>query len=239
MTQLLISVKNIEEALIALEANVDIVDLKDPNSGALGALDLETTSEIVRQVYGHSLISATVGELHASVDELVTDVQSRVNSGVDIVKIAVSGLFYKADFYDAIIQLSKAGVKIVVVFFADEDEEIDLNLLPTLKKSGVYGAMLDTKNKQKNLLQVQDQQALKLFTQLSHQYQLKSGLAGSLQPQHIDLLVEINPTYIGFRGGVCDNSQRNTSLNRAKVDEVANMLRNGNKNRTEARLILT
>jgi uncharacterized protein (UPF0264 family) len=122
------------------------------------------------------------------------------------------------------------------VFFADE--EIDLNLLPTLKSSGVYGAMLDTKNKRKNLLQLQDQQALKLFTQLSHQYQLKSGLAGSLQPQHIDLLAQINPTYIGFRGGVCDNSQRKTSLNRAKVHEVANMLRNGNKNRTEARLIL-
>jgi uncharacterized protein (UPF0264 family) len=236
MTQLLISVKNIEEALIALEANVDIVDLKDPNLGALGALDLETTCEIVRQVYGHSLISATVGELHASVDELVGDIQLRVNAGVNIVKIAVSGLFYKAEFYDAIIQFSKAGVKIVVVFFADE--EIDLNLLPTLKSSGVYGAMLDTKNKQKNLLQLQDQQALKLFTQLSHQYQLKSGLAGSLEPQHIDLLAQINPTYIGFRGGVCDNSQRNTSLNRAKVDEVANMLRNGNKNRTEARLIL-
>jgi uncharacterized protein (UPF0264 family) len=236
MTQLLISVKNTEEALIALEANVDIVDLKDPNLGALGALDLETTCEIVRQVYGHSLISATVGELHASVDELAADVQLRVNAGVDIVKIAVSGLFYKADFYDTIIQFSKAGVKIVVVFFADE--EIDLNLLPTLKSSGVYGAMLDTKNKQKNLLQLQDQQALKLFTQLSHQYQLKSGLAGSLQPQHIDLLAQINPTYIGFRGGVCDNSQRKTSLNRAKVHEVANMLRNGNKNRTEARLIL-
>jgi uncharacterized protein (UPF0264 family) len=236
MMQLLISVKNIEEALIALEANVDIVDLKDPNLGALGALDLETTCEIVRQVYGHSLISATVGELHASVDELVADIQLRVNAGVNIVKIAVSGLFYKADFYDAIIQFSKAGVKIVVVFFADE--EIDLNILPTLKNSGVYGAMLDTKNKQKNLLQVQDQQVLKLFTQLSHQYQLKSGLAGSLQPQHIDLIAQINPTYIGFRGGVCDNSQRKTSLNRARVDEVVNMLRNGNKNRTEARLIL-
>jgi uncharacterized protein (UPF0264 family) len=190
MMQLLISVKNIEEALIALEANVDIVDLKDPNLGALGALDLETTCEIVRQVYGHSLISATVGEQHASVDELVADVQLRVNAGVDIVKIAVSGLFYKADFYDAIIKFSKAGVKIVVVFFADE--EIDLNLLPTLKNSGVYGAMLDTKNKQKNLLQVQGQQMLKLFIQLSQQCQLKSGLAGSLQPQHIDLLAQIH-----------------------------------------------
>jgi uncharacterized protein (UPF0264 family) len=236
MTQLLISVKNIEEALIALEAKVDIIDLKDPNLGALGALDLLTTGEIVRQVYGHSLISATVGELHASIDELVADIQLRANAGVDIIKITLSSLFYETNFYDALIQLTKGGVKIVVVFFADED--IDLNLLLALKNSGVYGAMLDTKNKQKNLLQVQHQQALKSFTQLCHQYHLKSGLAGSLQPQHIDLLVEINPTYIGFRGGVCDNSLRNTALNQAKVHQVINVLRNGNKNLMKARLNL-
>lgn len=234
MTQLLISVQNIEEAMIALAANVDIIDLKDPNIGALGALDLDLTGEIVRQVSGRSLISATVGELHASLDALVADIKLRANAGVDIVKVAVPGLFYQANFYDAVTQLTKAGVKIVVVFFADK--EVDLNLLPALKKAGVYGAMLDTKNKHKNLLQAQHQQALHLFIQQCHQYQLKSGLAGSLQPQHIDQLAEINPTYIGFRGGVCDNSQRKSALSQAKVHEVISMLRNGNRNHIKARL---
>lgn len=236
MTQLLISVKNIEEAMIALEANVDIIDLKDPNQGALGALDLDSTREIVRKVYGHSLISATVGELHTSIDELVADIQLRANAGVDIVKIAVSNLFYQTNFYDAMTNLSKASIKIVAVFFADED--IDLNLLPALKNAGFYGAMLDTRNKHKNLLQVQHQQALHLFTQQCHQYQLKSGLAGSLQAQHIDLLIEINATYIGFRGGVCESSQRNFALKLAKVHEVINMLRRCNTNRIKARSIV-
>jgi dihydroneopterin aldolase len=236
MTQLLISVKNIEEAMIAVLAGVDIIDLKDPNLGALGALDLDSTREIVRKIYGRALISATVGEQHTSIDELVADIQLRADAGVDIVKIAVSDLFYQAYFYDAVARLTRAGVKIVVVFFADE--EINLNLLPALKNAGVYGAMLDTKNKHKNLLQVQPQQALVLFTQLCHQYQLKSGLAGSLQPQHIDHLTEINSTYIGFRGGVCDNSLRKSALNQIKVRELISMLRNGNKNRIETQLIL-
>lgn len=236
MTQLLISVKNIEEAKVALEASVDIIDLKDPNLGALGALDLVSTRKIVRLVYGQSLISATVGELHTNIDELVADIQLRANAGVDIVKVAVSAFFYQANFYDVITQLTKAGVKIVVVFFADE--EINLNLLPALKNAGIYGAMLDTKNKHKNLLQVQHQQALHFFTQQCHQYQLKSGLAGSLQPQHIDQLVETNPIYIGFRGGVCDSSQRKSALSQAKVHEVIGMLRNGNRNSTKAQLIL-
>jgi (5-formylfuran-3-yl)methyl phosphate synthase len=235
MTQLLISVKNIEEAKVALEANVDIIDLKEPNMGALGALDLNSTVEIVKQVNGHSQVSATVGELHASIDELVADIQLRKNAGVDIVKIAISSFFYQAKFYDALIRLTKAGIKVVVVFFADD--KLDLELLPVLKNAGVYGAMLDTKNKYKNLLQVQDQQALHLFTLQCHQNQLKSGLAGSLQPQHIDMVVELNPTYIGFRGGVCDNSQRNFALSHDKVLQVVDMLRNGNINRTKAPLI--
>lgn len=51
MTQLLISVKNVEEALIALNCGVDIIDLKDPNIGALGALNLDTSQQILQKVH--------------------------------------------------------------------------------------------------------------------------------------------------------------------------------------------
>lgn len=236
VTQLLISVKNAEEALLALDADVDIIDLKDPNIGALGVLDLEVTKQIVRLVNGGKLISATVGEQHNCVDELVADIQLRADAGVDVIKIAVSELFEAVNFFDEISKLSNAGIKIIAVFFADEI--IDLAVLPALKNAGFYGAMLDTKNKQNNLLQVQQPHNLRLFTQQCHNYQLKSGLAGSLQSQHIDLLLKINPTYIGFRGGVCENCCRETALNLSKVEQVVNMLRNGNKNNTKAQLIL-
>ena len=237
MTQLLVSVKNSEEAMLALAAGVDIIDLKDPSVGALGALDSAITKEIMCLVSGQkqllaTQVSATVGEHHLSVNALMADIQTRVDAGVDIIKIAVSDLFQAADFCDEISIFTKLDVKIVAVFFADE--EINLNLLPTLKNAGFYGAMLDTKKKQYDLLQVQQQDNLRLFTQWCHNYQLKSGLAGSLQPQYVDFLMEINPTYIGFRGGICENSCRQSALNPSKVDEVVNMLRKGNKNRTNA-----
>ncbi len=236
MTQLLISVKNVQEASIALAAGVDIIDLKDPNVGALGALDLEVTKQIVRLVNGGKLVSATVGELHTSVDELVHDIQTRADVGVNIIKIAVSSLFQAPDFYEKLFILTKSGLKIVAVFFADELP--DFTILPVLKQVGFYGAMMDTKNKQQDLLQVQNQQSLHLFTQQCHHYQLTSGLAGSLQPQHIDLLLNVNATFIGFRGGVCDNSQRKSALNDTKLNEVQNVLRNGNRKGTKVSLIL-
>jgi uncharacterized protein (UPF0264 family) len=236
MTQLLISVKNLEEAKLAFAAGVDIIDLKNPNEGALGALDFTVTREIVQQLNGQAVVSATVGDLHASIEALVADIQLRTDVGIDIVKIAVSELFMQDRFFEEITRLTKKGIKLVAVFFADD--AIDLDILPKFSNAGFYGVMLDTRDKHKNLLQVQSLQALDLFTQQCQLSQLKSGLAGSLQPQHIDLLNELNPTYLGFRGGVCENAQRKSNLNDSKMRQIIKMLRDDNKNSEKARLIL-
>ena len=241
MTQLLVSVKDIEEATLVLASSVDIIDLKDPNMGALGALDLNISIEIIRLVKGSKLVSATVGEHHESLQALVLAIKQRAAIGVDVIKIAISDLFYHADFIDEMLRLSQSIIKIVAVFFADG--ATDLNLLPKLRQAGFYGAMLDTQHKlgtqhkQHDLLSLQSKQALQLFTLSCQQHQLTCGLAGSLKPQYVDALLEINPTYIGFRGGVCDNLDRKSALNQDKLAQVVNMLRNGNKNNINPQLI--
>ena len=47
MTLFLASVRDAAEAETALLANADIIDLKDPAQGALGAVDPETTRRVV------------------------------------------------------------------------------------------------------------------------------------------------------------------------------------------------
>ena len=227
MTQLLISVKNSMEALLALEAGADIIDLKDPNVGALGALNIDETQDIVQAMKGNGLISATVGEQHASLNVLVHDIKVRAAIGIDIIKIVASPLFYSDDFVMHMQTLTNNGIKIVTVFFADE--KIDLDLLAKIKQAGFFGAMLDTKIKQHHLLQVQAAEDLKIFTQMCHQFHLQSGFAGSLQPQHIAYLMQFNPTYIGFRGGVCENLARKNALCHSKVIEIKKLLHIHNK----------
>ena len=231
MTQLLISVKNVKEALIALDAGVDIIDLKDPDNGALGALDIDTSANILHAINGAAIVSATtivsatVGEHHATLSDLIFDIRTRFELGADIVKIAVSELFYEADFMIEMAKLTNEGVKIVAVFFADES--IDLELLNKSQQMGFFGAMLDTKSKQQNLLQVQSD--LQIFSQKCNQHQLKYGFAGSLKSQDIVSLIKFNPTYIGFRGGVCENNMRKSALSACKVLDVKNMLHARNK----------
>ncbi len=242
MTQLLISVKNVAEAKLALACGADIIDLKDPNVGALGALDMVLSAEIVRAIQlegavgNAAQVSATVGEQHVDLNSLISDVQARDNIEIDMIKIEVSSQFYAENFVSSMLALSEKGIKLVAVFFADE--AVDLNLLPILQRAGFFGAMLDTRAKQKNLLDAQTESALQLFTQQCNKCQLQSGLAGSLKPQHIDRLINFNPTYIGFRGGVCDNSNRNADLNRAKILEVTSMLQKDNRINKKAQRIL-
>ena len=63
MTLFLASVRDVAEAEIARLAGADIIDLKDPAQGALGAVDSETTRSVVDLIAGRVPVSATIGDL--------------------------------------------------------------------------------------------------------------------------------------------------------------------------------
>lgn len=229
MTQLLISVKNVEESHIARYAGIGIIDLKDPTVGALGALEPHIVSQVVQAVDHNTLVSATVGEGHESVDVLIEDITRYANLGVDIVKLSVSELFSQAHFFTEMLKLTTQGIKLVAVFFADKP--LDFSLLAALQRSGFYGAMLDTQTKQFSLLEVQSTDVLNGFVHLCIKHHLISGLAGSVRKNHINALIALNPTFIGLRGGVCEEYNRVSELSSSKVCEVKEMLIKYNKSK--------
>ena len=232
-TKLLVSVTNVEEALIALDASVDIIDLKDPNVGALGALPLSVIKEIVLAVNKRAVISTTVGEHHKDIAGLIHDIQQTALLGVDIIKIAINmtianELLCDVDFFYLVQQLTVSTIRLVAVLFVDNN--LDLNVLPNLKLLGFYGAMLDTEHKNgKNLIYHLSAEALKNFIQLCQQYQFKTGFAGSLTAESVINLVNLKPNYLGFRGGVCHNFKRQSALDKSKITEIKNMLQENNK----------
>lgn len=234
MSQLLISVKNVEEALITLQAGVDLIDLKDPEIGALGALDLQTSEQILQAVQQYKqlnpaqyfpLTSATVGENPGDFFSLQKAVKSRMEMGIDIIKIAAPDVFCYFDEIKAKLDLQQ--IKLIAVFFAEQS--LDLNLLQKLKSIGFYGAMLDTQKKQQNLLKMCTLPYLQKFIETCQKIDLISGLAGSLKPQHVEQLVDINPSYIGFRGGVCTDDCRVNTLIEPKIVQIKEMLQEHNR----------
>ena len=233
--QLLISVKNVDEALLAMHAGADLIDLKDPSVGALTALDLAESAKVMRAIDARAHVSGTVGEVHASLEDLLRDIQARVDLGLYAIKICVSQLFVAPDFIGEMRRFSNSGIRLIAIFFADSD--VDLTLLSSLQQAGFYGAMLDTQNKAIALPDLLANNVLQNFVQSCAQHTLKSGLAGALKPQHVEFLQELNPTFIGFRGGVCENFMRQSTLAHSKVSQIKTMLRKHNNLVENARKI--
>jgi (5-formylfuran-3-yl)methyl phosphate synthase len=222
MTRMLASVNSPEEAEIALTGGADIVDLKDPTRGALGAVTPEVIRTTVRAVRGRRLVSAVAGDLPMQPDVVAAAVREIAATGVDYVKL---GIFPGGDASACINELAGIAVrvKLIAVFFADASP--DLSLLPLLKRSGFAGAMIDTQGKTAGrLLDHFDLSRLRGFVEDCHVIGMIAGLAGSLEMPDIPRLLVLAPDLLGFRGALCGPGGRTAGLDLGRVQAVRGLI---------------
>jgi (5-formylfuran-3-yl)methyl phosphate synthase len=214
-TKLLASVMNLEEAQIALDGGADIIDLKNPLAGALGALPLNDIRAIVKMINQQRPVSATIGDLPMDEKMICAAVEATANTGVDYIKI---GFFKSNNLLACISALSPLAQqhKLIAVLFADQQP--DFSLLDDLAKAGFHGVMLDTADKQKGSLRDHIQHIdLIEFISMAHKDNLFCGLAGSLRLGDVNELFELMPDYLGFRGALCEESVREQKINTEKL----------------------
>lgn len=226
MTSFLASVTGVDEARMVIGA-ADIIDLKNPAQGALGALPHDVVESIVQLVDGRKPVSATVGDLPMVPNILQSAVATMASTGVNIVKIGFFGHEGHAECARALTKLTN-HCKVVAVLFADQQP--DFSLLDTLAESGFYGVMLDTADKSGGgLCRHLDESALRMFVAEAKSRNLLTGLAGSLRLADIPRLAEIGTDYLGFRGALCIGHVRQRALDSRQVSAVVRMLRECNK----------
>ncbi len=230
MTGMLASISNLEEAKIVLQENVDIIDLKDPLQGALGAVTTATAREVVAFVSGRCFVSATIGDLPMQATAIKKAIVRMASTGVDIIKVGV----FDALTDKVIATLKEQAIKgakdtngkqftIVMVFFVDKD--LNLKKIIDLAKVGVRGVMLDTAEKmQGNLRMHMQDKELRAFVKQAKSYGLLAGLAGSLKACDIAPLLKVEPDYLGFRGALCRDNLRTETLNVAAVRKIRFLL---------------
>lgn len=223
MTGMLASVTSINEARLVLNEGVDIVDLKNPHDGALGALDKSIVSEIVTSINGKLLTSATVGDIEADDLALYDNIIEMANTGVHFVKV---GLFDKKPtkhFIRVINNAAKNNINLIIVLFAENITT--LSSLDELMDSNIKGIMLDTKNKaDKNLCSLLDYHVLNEFVKITKSHGLLTGLAGSIGHEQIKRLLKIEPDYLGFRGALCSEHDRVKSIDPAQIKKIRNAI---------------
>ena len=219
MTGFLASVTSVDEALLAVEAGADVIDLKDPARGALGALDASLAREIVSAIGDKRTLSATAGDF-PSMDprEVLAAAQRTANLGVDFVKIGFFGTPRDAACVRALAPLA-AQRRLVAVQFADLAPDHDL--CEQLAESQFAGVMLDTARKDgPGLRAFLSEALLSRFVRRAQGLGLIAGLAGKLRLADIGPLVELAPDYLGFRGALCAQHQRSAELDAGALRAV-------------------
>jgi uncharacterized protein (UPF0264 family) len=214
----LASVTSAAQAELALRGGANVIDCKDPATGALGALDRAAVQEIVRLVGGRAPVSATIGDLPADPDVMLAAAAAMAATGIDVVKV---GFFGDRDPRPAIAALGRekhARAQLVAVLMADRDP--DFALLPVLAAHGFRGAMLDTAGKSSgSLTDVLPTARLAEFVTAAHAAGLFAGLAGSLQSGDVAKLQRVGADILGFRGALCV-SGRASGLDVARIATV-------------------
>lgn len=210
MTLFLASVRDAEEAELALKADADIVDLKDPGRGALGAVAPDTIAACVKRVAGRATVSATVGDIALGDEAVGAAVLAAAALGVNYVKL---GLFPDGDADGGLNRLEEvaAQTRLVVVLFADALPAFDAIALAA--KIGAHGVMFDTMGKDARSLP----DHLSYMTLATHIAAAKAeglvvGLAGSLKARHVPSLLALSPDLLGFRGALCHGGDRARTL---------------------------
>ena len=224
MTGMLASVNSVAEALLVLSADVDIIDLKQPALGALGALNIATVKQIVAEIDGRCPVSATIGDLPMQPDPVFNAVKAMAETGVDYIKI---GFFPGDDWHGTIKKLSaltEQNHALIAVLFADAQP--DLGIISLLKEAGFAGVMLDTMDKQKgSLTQLMANMEIAQFISQVKARQLVCGLAGSLRLEDIPELMPYQPDYLGFRGALCQEHNRAGQLNKQAVIKIKHAIK--------------
>lgn len=225
MTGFLASVATLDEMETARACGADIVDLKDPSRGALGAW---TTADIQRAVplwwswpEPKPRLSATIGDHPMESGAIREAVERIAGLGVPMVKLAILRSEDALACIEALQPLA-AGADLVAVFFADRDPDFDL--LPEIAGAGFAGAMIDTADKAAGGLRRHMNEAeLGGFVARAKALGLMTGLAGSLKLSDVGALSALKPDYLGFRGALCAGA-RTGRLDPAAVARVRGAL---------------
>ena len=210
VTRFLASVRDADEAAIALAGGADIIDFKDPQAGALGAVAPDVVREGVTRIAGARPVSAVLGDLPMAAEPLRAAAETMAATGVDYLKL---GIFPGGNAEAALAALAPlaARVKLVAVFFADRHP--DLSLLALLVEHGFTGAMLDTAGKNgARLLDHLDIAQLGRVVAECRRLGLLAGLAGALELPDIPRLLLLSPDLLGFRTALCGAGGRTGAI---------------------------
>jgi uncharacterized protein (UPF0264 family) len=238
---LLVSVRNATEARAALAGGADVIDVKEPERGSLGAADNETISKIVVAVGSRAVVTVARGELAELNQGGNGENQDRLPNGVSLFKVGLANCRDLPDWQARWRQITVATAPVgsggtlqpVAVVYADwraarapsPADVLDLaigNQCPAL--------LIDTWDKSAGtLFDHWPSDDLRLFLAKVREHGIAVVLAGSLTGENVARAAQLAPDLVAVRTAACDGG-RTGAVSENKVRELKSAIKRATKN---------
>ena len=234
MTQLLVSVRNVDEAIAAVEGGADIIDVKEPNRGSLGCaapdVILAIADAISRVKVAKPPLSLALGELHEWQSSDPTSLRCAIqNSAPQFLKLGLAAACTLPGSGSWVAEWQQVRSTIcgahewVAVAYADDKQArspgIDWVLQAAIA-GGCRVLLIDTHNKNgRSLLHQMPMDSLHALRGQTREHGLKLALAGSVAISDLPLLLQIQPDIIAVRGAVCAQGDRTATVSKSLVQQ--------------------
>jgi hypothetical protein len=215
--QLLVSVIDEHEVAAAVAGGADLVDVKDPREGSLGAAAPDVIRRVRELTPAATPVSAAIGDFPDLPGTAALAAAGAAACGIEYVKV---GLLGPRDGERARVLLhgvcraaraQHPSVRIMATAYADAEKigSVPPLVLPAAAAAaGADGCMIDTAEKRGGTLFSElSAGELAEFVARCRAAGLLCALAGSLREEHLPQLAALGPDIVGFRGAVCQGDR--------------------------------
>ncbi len=211
--KLLISPINKEEAIVASNGGADIVDVKNPKEGSLGANFPWVIRSVKDAIGSKQPVSATIGDFNYKPGTASLAALGAASAGADYIKVGLFDIQTEEQALEMLTNIVRSvkdydPSKFVVASGYSDYERINSispMLLPAIgAKAGVDVVMMDTGVKDgRSTFEFMSEEEITEFTKLANEMNLLSAIAGALEFKDLPALRRIQPDVLGIRGMVC------------------------------------
>ena len=231
--KLLVSPINLEEAKAAYNGGADIIDVKNPKEGSLGA-NFPWVIRSVKEAMGPKTpVSATIGDMNYKPGTASLAALGAAVSGADYVKVGLYDVQTTEQAIDMVEHVVKSvkdydpSKKVVISGYADYKRinSIPLRELPPIcADCGADVVMMDTGIKDgRSTFEFMTNEELSQFVESARDLGLVTAIAGNIKFEDIEAINQIGPDIIGIRGCVC-GGDRNSTIQQKLVEELKSMM---------------
>lgn len=227
--RLLVSVRNVPEAISAINGGCHILDIKEPRHGSLGMASVETLWEIAAMAKCEPpevMLTAALGEVH----EFQPNQMQQLPDGLNLVKLGCAWLGTDPDWRKRLANVRRTYSQHVspttgwvAVAYADwqlAEAPSPKDIIAEALTSGCRGVLFDTYTKTgRGLLDWISVAELDDIAGRLHAAGLFLALAGSLRREDLPQLRKVPADIIAIRGAACADRQRTAAIQEAAVHD--------------------